>query len=841
MNSRISLPATIVAKDGHAFTEKFSTDFSEFLYFPLLRELAVALFALSGKNKGTIAHAHRVLYEFCQYISDNTQNFPIKTLSDLTQDFIHAYVVYLKRKYKKEKTWFRKYKLLRARLKQFVNEDIFPYIIAPSDSPVEGHTPFAMKMILKACHSEIDRIRNMLETTPQGETISKWKAASQRGRVLDANWLERMTPGTTSSLTEDQLDEFEKILDKKNFRAPDKEIAKRYGLSTKSVSDLRQALNKGILPQNRSRFWTLPPAEKVKIKSDLLAPTRPSMLEFAKREGLSVATLYSLSDDWRNGGRTINKRSGRRNKGRPRGKFSKDDIDLTLDDIVATINHYIPDWPSVGRQDSSKQARSVNRVYEYKRGPLINTYSSKKEATEAAKAIGGVCFSGYPKVSEMNPAEMLIVYRNRVGMVLKEKLTDLLPNNIEKDLFKAYFPTSYDWTVIYLYWIALTGWNKEAVKSTDTLQLKRILKHRSPEDILSNEHSTFSVTVIPDSNDEEMEKKLAALTGLKRRSQPSDKPKLYTHISSINERYSLVRILADYYELTKPLRKHLQGDQDNCILVGYAQRVVHQGEPFTMFGNSRSSKFDPNGNIPIFFERNAVFEEEGECSRILTTSAQRLRSTYFSTLQHIGIPIHTQMFLGRHESIDTTLLSYAGDMSSLAIIRQEARKCLNILADKAFKGTLKRYFLVDKTNSNTRVVQIITHCEREKEIDIMACKNRWKPTWEGNKKHLKRNDKGCIIEPCISFEMCLFCEQCLILRDSLPHLVQWDKDIRNWCDKQDVGFSDVPAFFYRRLQAIKEIFDLCEKDDEGWREALRDAEYRAEDPSFISPPLWGYI
>lgn len=771
-----SLPVTVRDSSGHSHTEDFSRKFGDVLSSMLMRELGATFKDTDGYSLSVVHGCKVEFLEFCSFLASSDKR-TIRSLSELTPPLLNDFVEHLKRvspsKQENGKTthrWFRRWGTFRSRLAGIIAKEKFPYVQNQQTNATDGHTPYAMGMLIEALQAEIDRIRNKLHVENDGTVNLKWFAAAKRGRVLRLDQIDACTPGKTSALTNDQLDELEKAI---------------------------------FEPDGRSHK------------------------QLAKDIGMSGSWLYAVKRDWITKGRL---------NGRPKAKFNEDDIDLTIDDIIATFSFYLPDWPMVG---GMRTVGISYRVYKSKCGVLHNVYKSKEEAESAAKEIGGefaaVSRDGRIDYSVLNPAERIMVYSamsKDAHTFIVKKLAELMPGgtNFLRD---EYLPTSYDWTVVFLYWLTLTGWNVEAIRSINRLDVLRQIKNGGPNELLSKQHATFSVEIEQEDDD------APTITGEKRRSQPKGRPKLYTHVSDRGEQYGLFRVLQDYCMLTEPFVKYLDGDDVNRILFGFSMASQVSLSILTRSINVRSTKRKTSfpsknlsylHNIDVFLKKNKIYEDVDHVIRVMNTTPMQLRVTYFTTLRSMNVPITLLVFLAGHNSEDTHLIHYSSGKHGTKILKERSRKQLNVIADKAFTGSLTPYTQAKKQRSNS-TIQIFTH----RSHPFMFCTDPYAPTWPDFDEYLKAGADGVTKKACDYFEMCLLCDKCQVTEDTLPYLVRWLGDLHEW--RRTKGGGNFPYFMYRRFQAIREVFDLCEADDL-WAAKLRKAETIAESDEFDAPPIW---
>lgn len=827
------LPAVATASNGRTFTETFSSRYKGKLRDNFLREIAAAFMTADDLVFTSLQASNRELNFFCQFLVDGGYGEDLLSLKDLTTEVLHKYLEYLKQKRppkhhsdgKTTHPWHGKWKNFRARMMPLLCQEKFPWCDNPDPNVVDGHTPYAMGMMLDALRAEIDHIRAKLEMGPNGSMICRWRAAADRGQVLDLAWFDRMIPGSTSRFTEQQLNELETLIfEPQAGRKTDTELARKYNVQRVAIRSWRKQLEKGEIDKH-SPLAKLAQEDLEMVKAELLAPKAPSYKDIANRFKMTVPAFATLKSRWVKAGRK---------SGRPKPKFSEDDIDLTLDDVISTISHYLPNWPMIGNLGSSNSDRNrLHRVYQAECGILLDTFQTRREAEVRAKELGGIVVSSFNPISDKrrNPAEILLAYRQE-GQGLKprthlgRKLLGLLPNGFE-GLVDEYLPTTYDWTVVLLYWLCLTGWNLEAIRSVSVFDLASQIKGQGSHNILSKAHAIFSVVIA----DEEADDIQPIIAGEKNRGQPQGQPKRYTHISDRNEKYGLFRVLKDFYTLTQPFRDYLEGEDINCILFGF-------GKANSAITLLKRDLFECNGSfrphITSFLRKNAIYEDEDHIQRIEKTGPMDLRATYITTLQRLGVPIGTMAFLAGHESVDTTLVHYGSGQHSVAIKRARCRKYLNSIARKAFSGKLMRYDQIQKAHGSKEIL-VFSHLEN----DIIACEDRYNPTWGGNEEYLPRTNAGKTQKACEYFRKCLLCEQSIVTEDSLPHLVRWRSELREW--RGEKGAPAFAKFMQELYEAIEEIFELCEAEGPYWQEKLMEAMERAFEDDFFSPPIGGAI
>lgn len=521
--------------------------------------------------------------------------------------------------------------------------------------------------------------------------------------------------------------------------------------------------------------------------------TSKEIKRLAKECGLDVSTIYKYT---------------RRLKAGVAIGTKAEPASFTKEDLIATIRHYLPQWPFVGGCYYLKPYR----VYQEPRGVLLWEFVNKLEAEKFADIHQGIVVQDTSKslTSQINPAEYLLygVYRNTYGALTKY-LKLLVPSWAE--LIEQYFPTYYDMVCVLLYWACLTGWNFETIRSVSVHGLGFVSDTKNLLEMFRSNHIVIS--------------------GYKRRGQKEGDKKEYNHVTDKTDPYGLYSVLSLMFELSKPLRCFLKGDEQNCIIVCIGKRNGRENKDdyhnLGMFGPTKSCITDPlrpSKNSKLFFTRHEIYEDEARAVRIENTNSMKIRATYDTMLTHIGVPVYVRRLFMGHSKMDTTMTSYGSELVSINIRMKRLRDILDQLTDKAFKGELLRYEQAKKPKPGNNIIQLFTHMENP----VFVCKNRTNPTWLGYEKYV---ESGI----CDHFTECLFCKQCIVTEESLPHLIRWKKEIREW-EKEAPDDKSMVVMMY--LVVIEEVLDLCSNGGETWTKALIDAEIIEMDPSFTAPPFW---
>lgn len=534
------------------------------------------------------------------------------------------------------------------------------------------------------------------------------------------------------------------------------------------------------------------------------------------------------------------------------------EYDFTKADIVRTAAHYLPGWPIT----NSLICSSRWGVYKKLNGVRLGIFSTKEAADRYVATCNTTAFTIYIQKDTMNPAELLLYS-------LVCKTVDLELNKYTKTLFSSilnvidfYFTTAYDWQCVYLYWTWLTGWNNEAIASVSAhdLNLGIDLRNKcSTIEVLAPHHieikskkSTTQTNEMQRSRStDDIPTQVNTITGYKTRAQPDHQPKEYIYICDKNNDYDLYRVLADFYELTKPLRGFLKKEDKNCILVGVSSsRTDDRGRRLSIFGpplHCTPPEYRATG-LGRFFQRNPIYDDEHEridgieekadsaadalaaCpnryTRLLQTTSMKMRNSFATARKIAGDPLFVRQSKLNHERESTTNTCYGADRVEKGIRRRQLRGLLNDIERLAFQGQLQQYDRNTSTlrkGSKNKIIQIFSHLQ----TDVFLCLNPEEPTWLGHEEYTHGH--------CTEFDECLFCKNCIVTFESLPVLVRWRRDIKTMPTLVGpVGISDK---IYLRLQAIDEVFDLCRHGGQEWREALEKAYEIEMDPAFTAPDL----
>lgn len=490
---------------------------------------------------------------------------------------------------------------------------------------------------------------------------------------------------------------------------------------------------------------------------------------------------------------------------------------ITKEDFICTILHYLPGWPVVNR---GKEQTFTWRVYETPRGRCLGTFRNKIAADDCAKQSGqeaNVVFCDKEDRSAMNPGQLLL-YVLKYTRFRKDKHFATFYEGTSDctgldAVIEYYYPTKYDFYCIYLYWIWLAGWNSETVASVAAHDLGFGLHITKPDPLtfFTSDH--------------------IAIKGGKTRGQPKGDPKEYTYVSDKNDPIDLYCVLKDFYELTKPLRGCLTQAEKPCILTG-ATKSSKGERNLSIFGPSHS--WIDNSTSKHFFKKHHIYDDMQEFNRsaddlaknkvailvrVRSTNGRILRATWETWLKGSGVSLTQRMIMMGHTSRRTTNTNYGGDHLSIAIRHRQIRALLNKLEEMAFKGQLEPY-KQKVLRSNNKVVQIFVH----KENDVFYCKDPFSPIWPGHENYVDGQ--------CTEFDECLFCEQCVIIPESLPVLVKWEQQIRAVAHAGPFDVGDKRRIL---LKAIYEVFELCRSDTPEWQAALENAFEIGLAPDFVAP------
>lgn len=376
------------------------------------------------------------------------------------------------------------------------------------------------------------------------------------------------------------------------------------------------------------------------------------------------------------------------------------------------------------------------------------------------------------------------------------------------DLYDYYFPTSYDATCILLFWALVTGWNRQVIESVGSDEINLRFNRNHLMNAWSEDH--------------------VMIRGKKTRGQPKNKPKYFTHISDINDQYGLFNVLRDFYELTKTIRFGRRPGEDRCIIMGVqssGDRIgcFGPGVKISTFGKWFSVPGQRTTNVDKFFSKHEIYDDADTAEpqvRIKTASWRQLRTSYETVLEDMNLPLYARQMLLGHSSIDTTMSPYGSDQHTT---KEQMKRLGEIISEvhedyrgaKYFQGAL--LLPENDPRKNVGRNQKVVHFARTdwKDNIIMLCGNSRNPNWPGHEFYVKSG------EECNHLAKCLFCRQCLIGRETLPYLAQWDMDIQEYFDEEGDWDSDLK--WLELQQAIKEVFEIWSRennqDDVKWAKA----------------------
>lgn len=779
--SNISLPAIAMDKHGSTYTEKFSSEFSEKFKDnkEFLKECAVAFLGREGQSKDTLRCCCRTYRLFCLFALSRG----LSTLSCIDGQVAKDYSQFLKGKCPGN-SWYSYYTEWKRSLEGLVENNLWPRIIQGETKTTEAHTPHAFRQIMKCLRVEMERIR--VKST-------RLEIDIPNGRILTTSDIDEMTRSGRSVLTEKQLDELEERFSEKKttkyYKLSRGELAEKYGVSDPKTIDRWEAQLLSGDYRHNNRLAQMTEVERMELEFDLFAPRRPYIQSLAEKYGVAIVTIFKI-------------KKSIKEKKRPPGCDYR--ITLAREDVIATISHFLPDWPIIGIFGDDGDQKY--RIYNEKRGVLLGATASREKAEALVADKQGVSVHGL-RIShraKLNPGESLLSHFSSNGTELARHLRTLFPNGVV-DIIEYYFPTTYDWSCILLYWFCLTGWNNETVESVTTFDFDfSRFNPKNEMELISDDH--------------------VIIKGWKSRGQPDDDPKPFTHISEKSDEYGLYSVLKNYYLWTeKTLRRFLNVNQESALLIGVGATT----SPLTIYGPVEGGRklTSSKGTIRKFFQRHEIYEDEECCERVIDSNSRRLRTTYEAVLEDMGVPAYVIALYMGHTTMDTTFTSYGAEKVSAGIQTEKIRKNLNEIEEKIFKGELIPYVQIKKEKEAKGEVLVFSHLEN----DIILCRNRLKPTWKGYELYIPKKGGVCSI-----LQKCLFCKQGRVTEETIPYLLKWRDDLIEW--RQEAGFLEFPLESLMRFMAISEILDICRSSEElFWVEALKKAEIIYMDPSFVAP------
>jgi len=341
-----------------------------------------------------------------------------------------------------------------------------------------------------------------------------------------------------------------------------------------------------------------------------------------------------------------------------------------------------------------------------------------------------------------------------------------------QEILDSYFTTAKDQTILLIFIMLQTGWNKEVVLSID----RDTFEHSLGKSIDSN------TTLI-----ESFKGK-----GQSDSSAPYNNEKFFYAASHKDNKYSsynliklAIRLSTPFYNKFSDADHQKNIDRNHIFLfLNTANRWATDGRTNSLLSNKAQIR-----GIKEFLAEHKISSHE---HRIKTRDdiLKRLRPTWLILKkQEQTVPQdHLQLLMG-HSSKDTTDIFY--DSTSTATyprkikLSDELAKVTEMLKTSGFKGKLSNNLLRLKAKNNKSKSGLL-FSDPVRNKPIIFCKNSFRPDWNGFEKFIIPDSQ------CFYIHKCLFCSQCVVTKDTLPYLI--DREI--YIDQQERSLS---SFEYSTL------------------------------------------
>jgi hypothetical protein len=495
--------------------------------------------------------------------------------------------------------------------------------------------------------------------------------------------------------------------------------------------------------------------------------------EHKPTEGFSVATTAAMREALKEDIDHIRSKIGRLDRDLKTGRVLNIDLsvsqlsDDTISefrtaekaDIITTIRHYLPHFPYDKVSIKCNKANANPGQWLLK---IIQTRDEHKSKN---------------------------TYANNIYGLLRKHFKSLT------DLYDYYFPTNYDATSILIYWALVTGWNKQVIEMVGSDELNLRFKRNNLMNAWSVDH--------------------VIIRGKKTRTGRKRTPTYFTHISDKNDDYGLFNVLCDYFQLTKTIRFGKHPHEGRCIIMAIQLSSNNIG----IFGpgvkSSRLSKmYSGRGSAQRFLSKHEIYADADSAIphvRVETLNWRQLRTSYETILEDMDLPLYARQMLLGHCSLDTTMFPYGSDKHSTKIQFEKIRTVLTeVHKDYSCAKYFHGAFLTPQNDPRSRVdgnqTVVIFARTNWKDNVIMICEDARLPSWPGHEFYVKDGTE------CNHLAKCLFCDKCLIGKETLPYLAQWDMDIQEYFEEEGDWDSDMK--WLELQQAIKEAFEKWSREND---------------------------
>lgn len=385
-----------------------------------------------------------------------------------------------------------------------------------------------------------------------------------------------------------------------------------------------------------------------------------------------------------------------------------------------------------------------------------------------------------------NIVQLMLFRWNRLGS--KELIR--YPLKPWDDMLELYFPSMMDMSVIIMFIMLQSNWNKETVLATD----------------LDNfEHPLTGA----------MSESQVIIQSEKNRSQGTDKPyyapKTIPAISDKDNRFSSYNLIKLADALSEPLK-------------GYAFDVIPLGQEHLIYNPlflclrfygswaSKGGRHTSATNIKAFlrgvkeFLKHYPIHEKGKPLASAKEITKRLRPTwaiYKKKADSAGLGLLAMQL----SHVDTLVTDVHYANSSVAIaereerLRSELEAIVQLLLNRQYQDLVGKH--IEKPIDLPMKIFHIPGQERP----MWSCSNQLKPTWYGARLHVKKGER------CYSIRNCMFCEQCNLYDDSLPYLMQRRIHVQELIEDRPSSETEYSDSLDTELKIIESVLDNWEDPD----------------------------
>ncbi|MGY2257773.1 hypothetical protein [Pseudomonas sp. SDO55104_S430] len=386
----------------------------------------------------------------------------------------------------------------------------------------------------------------------------------------------------------------------------------------------------------------------------------------------------------------------------------------------------------------------------------------------------------------VNIVQLMLFRWNRLGA--KELIRH--PVKPWDDMLELYFPSMMDMSVIIMFIMLQSNWNKETVLATDADNFEHPLTGAMSE----------SQVII------QSEKNRAQGHG-----KPYYAPKTIPAISNKDDCYSSYNLIKLADALSEPLK-------------GYAFDVIPLGQEHLIYsplflclrfygswaskGGRHSSATNNKAflrGVKDFFKRYPIIEKGAPLASAKEIT-KRLRPTWaMHKKKAVSAGLGLIAMQLSHADTIVTDVHYLNSSEAIAEreerLRSELEAITQLLLTGQYQGLVGKHI-----EQPIDLPMKIFHIPGQ-ERPMWSCSNQLKPTWYGARSHVKQGER------CYSIRHCMYCQQCNLYDDSLPYLMQRRIHVQELIEDRPQGESEYSDSLDTELGIIESILDNWEDPD----------------------------